>query len=232
MWLEEGPALLVERLEANGRNSLLKATFLRPVENSKFRNIKSLSLTPGSSSFGIYRRWSRLASLEVSLDELKVQEYQTGPTGLFAFKAIINLDGEKLCKVLQNESWQDIPSWSSRLRKCRLSQHHPRNADKLSRGKDSGAHQSLQPLLRLADKLYPSCGSQTALLVRLEQYSALSQPPVCLTGKHALGESSSSGFDKTIDQTASHSSDSKDYRARFQQAVDHIVSPLESSFDN
>ncbi|GAA53523.1 retrovirus-related Pol polyprotein from type-1 retrotransposable element R2, partial [Clonorchis sinensis] len=63
--------------------------------------------------------------------------------------------------------------------KIGLSQHrrhaHPtqRNADKLSRVKHSGARwsqQESQSLLRLANNLYPSCETQTALFARLEQY--------------------------------------------------------------
>ncbi|GAA48832.1 endonuclease-reverse transcriptase [Clonorchis sinensis] len=63
--------------------------------------------------------------------------------------------------------------------KIGLSQHrrhaHPtqHNADKLSRVKHSGARwsqQESQSLLRLANNLYPSCETQTALFARLEQY--------------------------------------------------------------
>ncbi|GAA51835.1 endonuclease-reverse transcriptase [Clonorchis sinensis] len=63
--------------------------------------------------------------------------------------------------------------------KIGLSQHrrhaHPtqNNADKLSRVKHSGARwsqQESQSLLRLANNLYPSCETQTALFARLEQY--------------------------------------------------------------
>ncbi|GAA51778.1 retrovirus-related Pol polyprotein from type-1 retrotransposable element R2 [Clonorchis sinensis] len=62
--------------------------------------------------------------------------------------------------------------------KIDLSQHHrhaqptQHNANKLGRVKNSGARsqQELQSLLRLANNLYPSCGTQTALFARLEQY--------------------------------------------------------------
>ncbi|GAA55056.1 endonuclease-reverse transcriptase [Clonorchis sinensis] len=63
--------------------------------------------------------------------------------------------------------------------KIGLSQHHrhvyptPHNADKLGRVKNSGvrwSQQESQSLLRLANNLYPSCETQTALFARLEQY--------------------------------------------------------------
>ncbi|GAA56441.1 endonuclease-reverse transcriptase [Clonorchis sinensis] len=63
--------------------------------------------------------------------------------------------------------------------KIGLSQHHQHahptqhNADKLGRVKYCNVHwsqQESQSLLRLANNLYPSCGTRAALFARLEQY--------------------------------------------------------------
>ncbi|GAA55723.1 retrovirus-related Pol polyprotein from type-1 retrotransposable element R2 [Clonorchis sinensis] len=131
--------------------------------------------------------------------------------------------------------------------KIGLSQHrrhaHPtqHNADKLSRVKHSGARwsqQESQSLLRLANNLYPSCETQTALFARLEQYfpgrSAISIKTRLrvLNWQAQQDESSSGGPDQTIGQIAAYSSEADDYSVWFKQTVDCAVSLLESHADS
>ncbi|GAA51464.1 endonuclease-reverse transcriptase, partial [Clonorchis sinensis] len=131
--------------------------------------------------------------------------------------------------------------------KIGLSQHrrhaHPtqHNADKLSRVKHSGARwsqQESQSLLRLANNLYPSCETQTALFARLEQYfpgrSAISIKTRLrvLNWQAQQDESSSSGPDQTIGQIAAYSSEADYYGVWFKQTVDCAVSLLESHADS
>ncbi|GAA50884.1 retrovirus-related Pol polyprotein from type-1 retrotransposable element R2 [Clonorchis sinensis] len=131
--------------------------------------------------------------------------------------------------------------------KIGLSQHrrhaHPtqHNADKLSRVKHSGARwsqQDSQSLLRLANNLYPSCETQTALFARLEQYfpgrSAISIKTRLrvLNWQAQQDESSSGGPDQTIGQIAAYSSEADDYSVWFKQTVDCAVSLLESHADS
>ncbi|GAA55897.1 retrovirus-related Pol polyprotein from type-1 retrotransposable element R2 [Clonorchis sinensis] len=131
--------------------------------------------------------------------------------------------------------------------KIGLSQHrrhaHPtqHNADKLSRVKHSGARwsqQESQSLLRLANSLYPSCETQTALFARLEQYfpgrSAISIKTRLrvLNWQAQQDESSSGGPDQTIGQIAAYSSEADDYSVWFKQTVDCAVSLLESHADS
>ncbi|GAA54607.1 retrovirus-related Pol polyprotein from type-1 retrotransposable element R2 [Clonorchis sinensis] len=131
--------------------------------------------------------------------------------------------------------------------KIGLSQHHrhahptQHNADKLSRVKHSGARwsqQESQSLLRLANNLYPSCETQTALFARLEQYfpgrSAISIKTRLrvLNWQAQQDESSSGGPDQTIGQIAAYSSEADDYSVWFKQTVDCAVSLLESHADS
>ncbi|GAA52320.1 retrovirus-related Pol polyprotein from type-1 retrotransposable element R2 [Clonorchis sinensis] len=131
--------------------------------------------------------------------------------------------------------------------KIGLSQHrrhaHPtqHNADKLSRVKHSGARwsqQESQSLLRLANNLYPSCETQTALFARLEQYfpgrSAISIKTRLrvLNWQAQQDESSSGGPDQTIGQIAAYSSEADDYSVWFKQTLDCAVSLLESHADS
>ncbi|GAA51278.1 endonuclease-reverse transcriptase [Clonorchis sinensis] len=131
--------------------------------------------------------------------------------------------------------------------KIGLSQHrrhaHPtqHNADKLSRVKYSGAHwsqQESQSLLRLANNLYPSFETQTALFARLEQYfpgrSAISIKTRLrvLNWQAQQDESSSGGPDQTIGQIAAYSSEADECSVRFKQTVDCAVSLLESHTDS
>ncbi|KER21602.1 hypothetical protein T265_15051, partial [Opisthorchis viverrini] len=127
-----------------------------------------------------------------------------------------------------------------------LSQHrrdaHPtqHNADKLGRVKYSGtrwSQQESQSLLRLANNLYPSCGTQTELFTRLEQYfpgrSAISiKTRLRVLNWQAQQDESSSGEpEQTIGQTTAYSSEADDYSVWFKQTVDCTVSLLESHAD-
>lgn len=131
--------------------------------------------------------------------------------------------------------------------KIGLSQHrrhaHPmqHNADKLSRVKTSGSHwshQETQSLLRLADKLFPSCATQTALYTRLQQYFPGRSAVSIKTRLRVLNwqahrdESSSSDNDHAILPTASPSLPSDAYTTWFNKIVDCTVSLLELNPEN
>ncbi|KER26904.1 hypothetical protein T265_13915, partial [Opisthorchis viverrini] len=130
--------------------------------------------------------------------------------------------------------------------KIGLSQHrrhaHPtqHNADKLGRVKYSStrwSQQESQSLLRLANNLYPSCGTQTELFTRLEQYfpgrSAISiKTRLRVLNWQAQQDETSSGEpEQTISQTTAYSSEADDYSVWFKQTVDCTVSLLKSHAD-
>ncbi|GAA56809.1 retrovirus-related Pol polyprotein from type-1 retrotransposable element R2 [Clonorchis sinensis] len=135
--------------------------------------------------------------------------------------------------------WIWKANWPESTSPARTPTQH--NADKLSRVKHSGARwsqQESQSLLRLANNLYPSCETQTALFARLEQYfpgrSAISIKTRLrvLNWQAQQDESSSGGPDQTIGQIAAYSSEADDYSVWFKQTVDCAVSLLESHADS
>ncbi|GAA52618.1 hypothetical protein CLF_108459 [Clonorchis sinensis] len=86
------------------------------------------------------------------------------------------------------------------------------NAGKLDLVKYSGARWSQQEsLLHLANNLCPSCGTQTALSTRLEQYFPGLSTISIKTWQAQQDESSSGGSDQTIGLIAAYSSEADDY---------------------
>ncbi|GAA52252.1 endonuclease-reverse transcriptase [Clonorchis sinensis] len=127
---------------------------------------------------------------------------------------------------------------SQHRRHAQLTQH---NADKLGRVKYSGARwsqQKSQSLLRLANNLYRSCGTQTALFARLEQYfpgrSSISIKTRLwvLNWRGQQDESSSVSPEQNIGQIADYSSEADDYSVWFKQTADCAMSLLESQADS